>query len=301
MRKRRCSLAQKGGLAERQARFREEARHRALALMAAVPQRGLFDWYPDPEHGRELQALYQGSSLFLQEPPEGLNEEWRRQLWQQLQLQCPQAARAVPALTGGHGVKLLARLVRGEAYAGAVLHCLCGQMLSLCHRVIPRRTPPSSPTPGGDMTLLPERRPRQRNHDSFTLPPGLESLTDEPLYIVVAEWCLQQGGWKSRNDIALAFRISPQRATYQLSYLTRRPEIIRCEVRQVRTPGSPNNHYEVRVHEVDLARLHARPAAVQSRESQVRGARRSRVGNADQSIRNSLKQLWPVRAKGDAE
>ena len=146
------------------------------------------------------------------------------------------------------------------------------------------------------MIRKPQKITTQRNHDGCTLPPGLEPLAEEPLHILVAIWCMRQGGWVNRNDIAHAFEITPQRATFQFSYLTHRPEVVRCEVRRARSPGSPNDHYEVRVYEVNITCRDECQKPLRTRKS---GPQRSRVGNADPVIRENLRLLWPTRNNGD--
>lgn len=149
--------------------------------------------------------------------------------------------------------------------------------------------------PGGQVRTI----PKQSNHDGCCLPEGLSAWRDEPLYLLVARWCRMQKGWVGRKDIALAFQITERRASFQVSYLTRKPDIIRCDVRRVRNEGSPNNSYELWVHDVCI------PAggAAEERKAADRknaGIRRQRVGNADSSVRALLSQLWPApRRKED--
>lgn len=143
------------------------------------------------------------------------------------------------------------------------------------------------------------KEPIKRNYEGFTVPAEVAGFIHEPLYILVAEWCRLQSRWVSRMDVAEAFDITPGRATFQLSWLSRRTDIIQCEIRRVRRSGSPVASHEVWVERVDLTRLHARLAMTQSLKSQPSGSRRSRVGNADRAVREQLKLLWPVRATED--
>lgn len=143
------------------------------------------------------------------------------------------------------------------------------------------------------------KKPIQRNYDGYTVPVEVANLMHEPLYIMVAEWCRLQSRWVSRMDIAEAFEITPGRATFQLSWLTRRTDIIQCKVRRVRRRGSPVASHEVRVDRVDRTRLHTHLGTTPPQKSHPSGSRRSRVGNADQVVRDHLKLLWPVRAVED--
>ncbi|EAB1943968.1 CaiF/GrlA family transcriptional regulator [Salmonella enterica] len=134
--------------------------------------------------------------------------------------------------------------------------------------------------------------PKQSNHDGCRLPDGLSVWQDEPLYLLVARWCRMQQGWVGRKEIALAFQITERRASFQISYLTRKPELIRCGVRRVRNEGAPNSSYEVWVHDVYVPG----GATAKAADPAVRkpaGSSRRRVGNADSSVRDLLSQLWP--------
>lgn len=56
--------------------------------------------------------------------------------------------------------------------------------------------------------------PQQSNHDTCFIPPAVRQHTGEPMYILVAYWCMQQQGWVDRNQISAAFRITARRASY---------------------------------------------------------------------------------------
>ncbi|EAW8016990.1 CaiF/GrlA family transcriptional regulator [Salmonella enterica subsp. enterica serovar Thompson] len=59
-----------------------------------------------------------------------------------------------------------------------------------------------------------------------TIPASVSQYNRQPLYIIIALWCQQQNRWINRNDIAQAFSISVRRASFQLSYITRRQKKI---------------------------------------------------------------------------
>lgn len=51
--------------------------------------------------------------------------------------------------------------------------------------------------------------PGQTNHDACFIPESVRQYADEPLYIIVAHWCLLQQNWVQRNQIAEAFTSRP--------------------------------------------------------------------------------------------
>ncbi len=75
---------------------------------------------------------------------------------------------------------------------------------------------------------------------------------DQPIYIIVALWCLHRNTWVNRNDIARAFRLSERKASFQLSYLIKKSHIIDSDVRKVRSEHRSTTCYEVRVNSVSL-------------------------------------------------
>ncbi|HDC2548475.1 TPA: CaiF/GrlA family transcriptional regulator, partial [Salmonella enterica] len=69
-------------------------------------------------------------------------------------------------------------------------------------------------TPGNDMHY-----PGQTNHDACFIPESVRRYAGEPLYIIVAHWCLLQQDWVQRNQISEAFHITARRASYLIAYL----------------------------------------------------------------------------------
>ncbi|HIB1520111.1 TPA: CaiF/GrlA family transcriptional regulator, partial [Salmonella enterica subsp. enterica serovar Muenchen] len=61
--------------------------------------------------------------------------------------------------------------------------------------------------------------PGQANHDACYIPECVRQHNGEPLYILVAHWCLQQQDWVQRSQISEAFHITARRASYLMSYL----------------------------------------------------------------------------------
>ncbi|XUV16597.1 CaiF/GrlA family transcriptional regulator (plasmid) [Salmonella enterica subsp. enterica serovar Infantis] len=47
-----------------------------------------------------------------------------------------------------------------------------------------------------------QKKPAQNNHEGCYIPGGMEMYADQPIYIIVALWCLHRNTWVNRNDIA---------------------------------------------------------------------------------------------------
>ncbi|ECH2068250.1 CaiF/GrlA family transcriptional regulator [Salmonella enterica] len=77
------------------------------------------------------------------------------------------------------------------------------------------------------------KKVKQSNHNIYTIPYGMEPWADEPLYLVVARWGLQQKRWINRNDIAAVFHIPDRQASFQLSYISRKKDRVACRTRYV--------------------------------------------------------------------
>lgn len=130
----------------------------------------------------------------------------------------------------------------------------------------------------------------QKNHDVFVVPLEVILWAEQPLYLLIARWCLLQKAWIGRKQIAQAFHITERRASYQLTYITRKPELIRCQLRRVGNGRALNSSYEVWVHELVNVDLCTPPIAQKRTNRQ-----RSKVGNSSDEMRAMLHQLWPRR------
>ncbi|HCL5312516.1 TPA: CaiF/GrlA family transcriptional regulator [Salmonella enterica] len=139
---------------------------------------------------------------------------------------------------------------------------------------------------------LQQKKTAQSNHDTFVIPSSLQQYADEPLYILVALWAQQQNNWISRAEISEAFGITDRRASFQVSYISRRNKRVTCEVRAVRDEGSSCPHHEIRVTGVILTRDTER--AVPS-PTKNRPVKRSRVGNATPELRSLFNSLTGSR------
>ncbi|EDJ2557764.1 CaiF/GrlA family transcriptional regulator [Salmonella enterica subsp. enterica serovar Poona] len=136
------------------------------------------------------------------------------------------------------------------------------------------------------------KRTAQANHDTFVIPPSLQQYASEPLYILMALWAQQRDDWVSRTDISEAFGITDRRASFQISYISRRNQRVTCEVRAVRNEGSPVPHNQIRVTAVVLTRdtEKTEPAAPKSKP-----LKRSHIGNASPELRSLFHSLMGSR------
>ncbi|EAS6989599.1 CaiF/GrlA family transcriptional regulator [Salmonella enterica] len=98
---------------------------------------------------------------------------------------------------------------------------------------------------GSDTVLSGKKQVKQSNHDVYTLPSSMVPWADEPLYLVVARWGMQQKRWINRNDISAAFHIPDRRALFQLSYISRKKERVACRTRYVSVEGSGRQQVEI--------------------------------------------------------
>ncbi|HFW3114665.1 TPA: CaiF/GrlA family transcriptional regulator, partial [Salmonella enterica subsp. diarizonae serovar 61:r:-] len=137
-----------------------------------------------------------------------------------------------------------------------------------------------------------KKKTSQRNHDTFIIPPSLQQYADEPLYILVALWAREKNDWVSRIDISEAFGITDRRASFQVSYISRRNNRrITCEVRTVRN-GSSSPHNQIRVTDVVLTRDAERAVPAPPGKKTVK---HGKVGNATPELRNMFHSLMGSR------
>lgn len=93
----------------------------------------------------------------------------------------------------------------------------------------------------------------QSNHDGGRIPEELSEYADRPLYILIALWCCRQKTWIDRKQISAAFAITERRASFQISYIIRKNEIIRCQTRKTKAPGSRHLCHEIFIEHVFLS------------------------------------------------
>lgn len=88
--------------------------------------------------------------------------------------------------------------------------------------------------------------PGQTNHDACYVPECVRQYSSEPLYIIVAHWCLQQQNWVQRGQISEAFHITAKRASSLISYLRNKASRVVCVCR-TQMLSNKAQHYEILV------------------------------------------------------
>ncbi|ELS1936339.1 CaiF/GrlA family transcriptional regulator, partial [Salmonella enterica] len=86
--------------------------------------------------------------------------------------------------------------------------------------------------------------PGQTNHDACFIPECVRQYNGEPLYILVAHWCLLQQDWVQRSQISEAFHITARRASYLMSYLRNKASRVVCVCRR-QTLSNKVQRYEI--------------------------------------------------------
>lgn len=142
----------------------------------------------------------------------------------------------------------------------------------------------------------------QSNHEATFIPESVSQYYQQPLYIIIALWCKQQNRWINRNDIAQAFCMPVRRASFQLSYITRRPKNILFRSRQQILPVAGRRHpcNEIWVEDVIIEAMERSPPIDNKAQRGVMGAYRSRVGNGlshGEDIWHTLVMMRRVKAE----
>ena len=94
---------------------------------------------------------------------------------------------------------------------------------------------------------------RQSNHDSAKIPTELSKYADKPLYILIALWGMMQRDWIGNQQVSAAFAITERRASFQISYILRKKEQIRCQCRKVKVLGSQRLCHQIKVEQVNIS------------------------------------------------
>ncbi|EAV3919935.1 CaiF/GrlA family transcriptional regulator [Salmonella enterica] len=123
--------------------------------------------------------------------------------------------------------------------------------------------------------------PGQTNHDACFIPECVRQYNGEPLYILVAHWCLQQKDWVQRSQISEAFRITPRRASYLISYLRNKASRVVCVCRR-QTLSNKAQRCEIFVVRVQ------NPEPARRERTVTPPVSRRRVGNGDRVQANEL-------------
>ncbi|EMX4238467.1 CaiF/GrlA family transcriptional regulator, partial [Salmonella enterica] len=104
----------------------------------------------------------------------------------------------------------------------------------------------------------------------------------EPLYILVAHWCLLQQNWVQRSQISEAFHITARRASYLMSYLRNKASRVVCVCRS-QTLSNKAQRYEIFV-----VRVLENPEPARRERTVTPPVSRRRVGNGDRAQANEL-------------
>lgn len=94
---------------------------------------------------------------------------------------------------------------------------------------------------------------KQSNHDGGRIPPELSEYADQPLYVLIALWGLMQKAWIGHKQVSTVFAITERRASFQLSYILRKTEVIICQTRKVKAQGTRRLCHQIKVEDVRIA------------------------------------------------
>ncbi|EAQ9985251.1 TPA: CaiF/GrlA family transcriptional regulator, partial [Salmonella enterica] len=120
------------------------------------------------------------------------------------------------------------------------------------------------------------------NHDACFIPECVRQYNGEPLYILVAHWCLLQQNWVQRSQISEAFHITARRASYLMSYLRNKASRVVCVCRR-QTLSNKAQRYEIFV-----VRVLENPEPARRERTVTPPVSRRRVGNGDRAQANEL-------------
>ncbi|ECG3787390.1 CaiF/GrlA family transcriptional regulator, partial [Salmonella enterica subsp. enterica serovar Florida] len=104
----------------------------------------------------------------------------------------------------------------------------------------------------------------------------------EPLYILVAHWCLQQQDWVQRSQISEAFHITARRASYLMSYLRNKASRVVCVCRRQTLSNKAQRC------EIFVVRVLENPEPARRERTVTPPVSRRRVGNGDRAQANEL-------------
>ncbi|EHF6859219.1 CaiF/GrlA family transcriptional regulator [Salmonella enterica subsp. enterica serovar Panama] len=124
--------------------------------------------------------------------------------------------------------------------------------------------------------------PGQTNHDACFIPECVRQYNGEPLYILVAHWCLLQQNWVQRSQISEAFHITARRASYLMSYLRNKASRVVCVCRRQTLPNKAQRC------EIFVVRVLENPEPARRERTLTSQASRRRVGNGDSTQANEL-------------
>lgn len=93
---------------------------------------------------------------------------------------------------------------------------------------------------------------KQSNHDGGRVPEELNEYADQPLYVLIALWGLMQKKWIGHKQVSTVFAITERRASFQLSYILRKTDVINCQTRKVKSQGTRRLCHQIKVENVIL-------------------------------------------------
>ncbi|EDV9208554.1 CaiF/GrlA family transcriptional regulator [Salmonella enterica] len=135
--------------------------------------------------------------------------------------------------------------------------------------------------------------PGQTNHDACYIPESVRQYNGEPLYILVAHWCLLQQNWVQRSQISEAFHITARRASYLMSYLRNKASRVVCVCRRQTLSNKAQRC------EIFVVRVLENPEPARRKRTVTPPVSRRRVGNGDRAQANKLwNQLCSNRSSG---
>ncbi|HGB2249371.1 TPA: CaiF/GrlA family transcriptional regulator [Salmonella enterica subsp. enterica serovar Javiana] len=124
--------------------------------------------------------------------------------------------------------------------------------------------------------------PGQINHDACFIPECVRQYNGEPLYILVAHWCLLQQNWVQRSQISEAFHITARRASYLMSYLRNKASRVVCVCRRQTLSNKAQRC------EIFVVRVLENPEPARREKTVTPPVSRRRVGNGDRAQANEL-------------
>ncbi|EEJ8287454.1 CaiF/GrlA family transcriptional regulator [Salmonella enterica] len=124
--------------------------------------------------------------------------------------------------------------------------------------------------------------PGQTNHDACFIPECVRQYNGEPLYILVAHWCLLQQDWVQRSQISEAFHITARRASYLMSYLRNKASRVVCVCRRQTLSNKAQRC------EIFVVRVLENPEPARRERTVTPPVSRRRVGNGDRAQANEL-------------
>ncbi|EBS0894516.1 CaiF/GrlA family transcriptional regulator [Salmonella enterica] len=145
-----------------------------------------------------------------------------------------------------------------------------------------------------------KKKVKQSNHNVYIIPASMAAWADEPLYLVVARWGLQQKKWINRNDIAAAFHMPGRRASFQLSYISRKKERVVCRTRYMQVEGGGSQRMEIFIDSI-LSGLEEGPTHASPRRRNVPAKQTGPTSRGVGSGMAGNTGLWEQLLKGCRE